>query len=381
MKTLISTNSFMAVFFQTGKETDWLQTGLGVALLVGLLGLLVWLFIKGSLGQWFRAGIQSGKWKLRDMQLVNEVKKTERVKLSQIEELGLKAWNSKVSDPSYTQLWSELEAAEAQIGNIRQHSRGLQDNLNLVHAQKDELARSYDEQISQVDNELKGTEQQLKTAQSELRQLENDLDNLANEKGLLQRDIKATRTDLINSESSEEPDRAEIMDKLNSRLDGLVQNLLEVSNAEPELAGRIPARQSEVLSLNTRVNELVDQIRKLENKKRNELQPLEQQVEALEKQIKARNDEADELEKSMEPKIKSLGHMVDTARPRAESLQADYDELDASYQKLAAAAQDRTDLAQQLEGLDKAAARNFYLLIVLSAVVIILAILLILNVF
>lgn len=381
MNTLISTNSFMAVFFQTGKETDWLQTGLGVALLVALLGLLVWLFIKGSLAQWFRAGIQSGKWKLRDMQLVNEVKKTERVKLTQIEELGLKAWNSKVSDPSYAQLWADLEGVEAQIDTIRQHSRGLQDNLNLVHAQKDELERSYDEQIAQLDGEYKNTEQKLKTAQSELRQLENELDNLANEKGLLQRDIKATRTDLINSESSEEPDRVEIMGRLNSRLDGLVQNLLEVSNAEPELASRIPARQSEVLSLNTRVNELVDQIRKLENKKRNELQPLEQQVDALGKQIKARNDEADELEKSMEPKIKSLGHMVDTARPQAESLQADYDELDVSYQKLATAGQDRSDLAQQLEGLDKAASRNFYLLIVLTVVVVVMAILLILNVF
>ncbi len=381
MNNLILANRLTAIYFQAPKETNWLTLSLGIALLLALVILLIWLYIKGSLAQWFRAGIQSSKLKLRDMQLVNEVKKIERVKLTQIEELGQKAWNSKVSDPSYAQLWSDLEGTETQIDTIRQHCRGLQDNLNLVHAQKDELERGYDEQISQVDKELKTTEQQLKTAQSEMRQLENDLDNLANEKVLLQRDIKATRTDLINNEGSDEPDRAEIMGRLNARLDGLVQNLLEVSNAEPELASQIPARQSEVLALNARVNELVEQIRTLENKKRNELQPLEQQLEGLEKQIKARNDEADKLEESMEPKIKSLGHMVDTARPSAESLQTDYVELDASYQKLVSLSQERNDLEKLLDGLDKGASRNFYLLIVLVVVVIVLAILLILNVF
>lgn len=381
MNNLILANRLTAIYFQASKETNWLTLSLGIALLLALVILLIWLYIKGSLAQWFRAGIQSSKLKLRDMQLVNEVKKIERVKLSQIEELGQKAWNSKVSDPSYAQLWSDLEGTETQIDTIRQHCRGLQDNLNLVHAQKDELQRGYDEQISQVDKELKTTEQQLKTAQSEMRQLENDLDNLANEKVLLQRDIKATRTDLINNEGSDEPDRAEIMGRLNARLDGLVQNLLEVSNAEPELASQIPARQSEVLALNARVNELVEQIRTLDNKKRNELQPLEQQLDGLEKQIKARNDEADKLEEGMEPKIKSLGHMVDTARPSAESLQADYVELDTSYQKLVSLSQERNDLAKLLDGLDKSASRNFYLLLVLAVVVIVLAILLILNVF
>ena len=381
MNNLLLANRLTAIYFQASKEINWLTLSLGIALLLALVILLIWLYIKGSLAQWFRAGIQSSKLKLRDMQLVNEVKKIERVKLTQIEELGQKAWNSKVSDPSYAQLWSDLEGTETQIDTIRQHCRGLQDNLNLVHAQKDELQRGYDEQISQVDKELKNTEQQLKTAQSEMRQLENDLDNLANEKVLLQRDIKATRTDLINNEGSDEPDRAEIMGRLNARLDGLVQNLLEVSNAEPELASQIPARQSEVLALNARVNELVEQIRTLDNKKRNELQPLEQQLDGLEKQIKARNDEADKLEEGMEPKIKSLGHMVDTARPRAESLQADYVELDASYQKLVSLSQERNDLAKLLDGLDKSASRNFYLLLVLVVVVIVLAILLILNVF
>lgn len=382
MKFSVSLSWFYTSLFQTAqKETNWITLTLGIVLLLGFLGFLIWLYTKGTLLQWVRAGTQTGKWKLRDVQILNETKKYERTKQIQIEELGQKAWKARVNDPSYAQAWSDLEASDSQIDSVLRYTRGLQDNLNLVHTQIDDLVRNYDNQIIQIDNQRKETDQKLKKAQSELRQLESELDKLANEKGLLQRDIKATRTDLINTEGSDEPDRVEIMNSLNLRLDGLVHNLLEVSNAEPELAGLIPARQSEVLALNTRVNELLDRVRKLENQKRNDVEPLDQQVEALEKQIKVKNDEVAELEKRMDPMIRSLGQMVDAARPSAEVLQADYANLDSTYQKLTTAAQARSDLAVKLEELDKDASRNFYLLIVLGVIVIVLAILLIAGVF
>ena len=382
MKFSVSLSWFYTSLFQTAqKETNWITLTLGIVLLLGFLGFLIWLYTKGTLLQWVRAGTQTGKWKLRDVQILNETKKYERTKQIQIEELGQKAWKARVNDPSYAQAWSDLEASDSQIDSVLRYTRGLQDNLNLVHTQIDDLVRNYDNQITQIDNQRKETDQKLKKAQSELRQLESELDKLANEKGLLQRDIKATRTDLINTEGSDEPDRVEIMNSLNLRLDGLVHNLLEVSNAEPELAGLIPARQSEVLALNTRVNELLDRVRKLENQKRNDVEPLDQQVEALEKQIKVKNDEVAELEKRMDPMIRSLGQMVDAARPSAEVLQADYANLDSTYQKLTTAAQARSDLAVKLEELDKDASRNFYLLIGLGVIVIVLAILLIAGVF
>lgn len=382
MKFSVSLSWFYTTLFQTAqKETNWITLTLGIVLLLGFLGFLIWLYTKGTLLQWVRAGTQTGKWKLRDVQILNETKKTERTKQIQIEELGQKAWKARVNDPSYAQAWADLEASDSQIDSVMRYTRGLQDNLNLVHTQIDDLVRNYDNQIIQIDNQRKETDQKLKKAQSELRQLESELDKLANEKGLLQRDIKATRTDLINTEGSDEPDRVEIMSNLNLRLDGLVHNLLEVSNAEPELAGLIPARQSEVLALNTRVNELLDRVRKLENQKKNDVEPLDQQVEALEKQIKVKNDEVAELEKRMDPMIKSLGQMVDAARPSAEALQADYANLDSTYQKLTTAAQSRSDLAVKLEGLDKDASRNFYLLLGLGVIVIVLAILLIAGVF
>lgn len=378
MTTIISTTFVNFISAQT--SPDWVSIVIGALLILAFIGLLIWLFTSGKLRQWVQAGTQSGKWKIKDYQLSNEIKKTERTKVTQIEDLGKKAWDSRVSDPAYQQAWSELEAIEEQIEVVKAHSLNLQDNLNQVTTQSEEVTNNYDGQIENLENQRKDTEQKLKLAQSGLRQLESEIDSLANQKSLLQRDIKATRTDLINLEGSEEPDRAEIMGNLNTRLDGLVQNLLDVSNAEPELASKIPNRQSEVLALNAHITELGDQMKKLEGQKAQALEPLTQQIEALKKQIQNKTDEVQELERKIEPKVKALGHMVDTARPESAMLQESYSKLDSIYQKMSSISQERDSLAAKLDGLDKSASRNFILLILLGIIAIVLGILLITGV-
>ncbi|MDD2521890.1 MAG: hypothetical protein PHW11_03585 [Anaerolineaceae bacterium] len=367
-------------FAQTQPTQNWITIAIGIVLILAFIGLLVWFYTTGKLQQWYQAGTQSGRWRIQDLQLSNEAKKIEKVKTVQIEELGQKAWQSKVSDPNYAQGWADIEAVGTQIDRIREHSRSLQDNLNRLSTEREEVVINFDNQISQVELQRKETETKLKQAQSSLRQLESDIDSLASEKSSLQREIKATRTDLINTEGSDEPDRDEILGNLKSRLDDLVSQLLEVSNDEPELAGRIPGFQSEVLALNTRVNELSDQVRNLEGQKEQELEPLDLQLEALEKQLRTKSEEIKDLEQKMEPMIKSLGYQVDTARPASEALQENYSQLDATYQKLADNTQERTEIDANLGELDMSASRNFYLLIGLGLVVLVLGILLITGV-
>lgn len=362
---------------ETQPTTNWLTIVIGIVLILGFIGLLVWLFTTGKLQQWFQAGTQSGKWKFQNMQLGSEAKKIEKIKIAQIEELGQKAWQSRVSDLNYAQAWADIEAVETQIDRIKEHSRSLQENLNRVTSERENLTIDFDNQLAQLDLQRKDTETKLRQAHSALYQLESDIDSLANQKSSLQREIKATRTDLINTEGSEEPDRQDILISLNTRLDGLVQQLLSISNEEPELAGRIPSYQSEVLALNARVTELSDQSRRLEGQKSQELEPLNLQVDALEKQLRTKSEEIKDLGQKMEPMIKSLGYQVDTARPASEVMQESYSRLDATYQKLAATTQERTEIDAKLDDLDKAASRNFYLLVLLGLVVIVLGILLI----
>ncbi len=353
---------------------------IGVLLILAFIGLLVWLYTTNKLQQWFQAGTQSGKWRFQDMQLANESKKIERTKTQQIEELGQKAWQARVTDPSYEQAWADLEAIETQIDRIKDHSRTLQDQLNQVSLQHDDLTQNFDNQITQLEHQRKDTEAKLKVAQSELRQLESNIEGLANQKSSLQREIKATRSDLINTEGSDEPDRQDILLNLNSRLDGLVSELLSVSNDEPELASQIPSRQSDVLSLNSRVNELSDQVRRLEGQKSQELEPLTLQMEALEKQLRTKNDEIKDLERKMDPMQSSLGYLVDNARPVSDSLQENYAALDDTYRRLAETTQERTEIDAKLGDLDQSASRNFYLLVLLGVIILVIGILLITGV-
>lgn len=362
---------------QENQYANWVTVVIGILLILALIGLLIWLYTTGKLAQWFKAGTQSGKWKIQDMQLSNEAKKTERIKTGIIEELGQKAWQSGVSDPSYAQAWADIEVVETQINRIKDHSRTLQDQLNQASSHQEDVSRNFNDQIEQLDDQRKETEAKLKHAQSQLRQLESDLDSLSTQKSDLQRSIKATRTDLINAEGLDDPDRPEILERLNARLNELVQQLLKISNHEPELAGQIPANQSEVLTLNARVTELGDQIRRLESQKAQELEPIQLQIEALEKQLRAKNEEIKELEKKTEPMIKSLGYLVDTARPDSEALREEYTQLDDVYQKLADTTQERTEIVTNLESLDKEASRNFYLLILLGIIALVVGILLI----
>lgn len=362
---------------QENQSANWVTVVIGILLILALIGLLIWLYTTGKLAQWFKAGTQSGKWKIQDMQLSNEAKKTERIKTGIIEELGQKAWQSGVSDPSYAQAWADIEVVETQINRIKDHSRTLQDQLNQASSHQEDVSRNFNDQIEQLDDQRKETEAKLKHAQSQLRQLESDLDSLSTQKSDLQRSIKATRTDLINAEGLDDPDRPEILERLNARLNELVQQLLKISNHEPELAGQIPANQSEVLTLNARVTELGDQIRRLESQKAQELEPIQLQIEALEKQLRAKNEEIKELEKKTEPMIKSLGYLVDTARPDSEALREEYTQLDDVYQKLADTTQERTEIVTNLESLDKEASRNFYLLILLGIIALVVGILLI----
>ena len=360
--------------------TNTVTIVIGVVLILAFIGLLVWLYTTNKLQQWFQAGTQSGKWRFQDMQLANESKKIERTKTQQIEELGQKAWQARVTDPSYEQAWADLEAIETQIDRIKDHSRMLQDQLNQVSLQHDDLTQNFDNQITQLEHQRKDTEAKLKVAQSELRQLESNIEGLANQKSSLQREIKATRSDLINTEGSDEPDRQDILLNLNSRLDGLVSELLSVSNDEPELASQIPSRQSDVLTLNSRVNELSDQVRRLEGQKNQELEPITLQLEALEKQLRTKNDEIKDLERKMDPMKSSLGYLVDNARPGSDSLLENYAALDDTYRRLAETTQERTEIDAKLGDLDQSASRNFYLLVLLGVIILVIGILLITGV-
>ena len=371
-----------ALFAQTTETApiNWVKLAIGIVLIIGLIALIIWLLTNGKLAHWAKSGIQRLKYALQISRFGNEIKQSNKTKETLLDELGQKAWDARISDPAYEKEWTELEVLDEQIASITNFSQSLQEQTSQLSKQHEDLSRDFDEQLAEKELLRKATESKLKQAQSELYRLESDIDALANQKASLQREIKSTRSDRINAESSDEPDRSEILSALNIRLDDLVAKLLSVSNEEPELAGRIPDFQSEVIKLNSSLTELEQQIRQIEGQKTQELEPLEKQMESLEKQVKQKANEVKETERKMEPLIKNLGERVDEARPSSEVLQEFYNSLDASQQQIVDATSQREETNINIQNLDSAAARNFYLLVVGGLLILVLGILLIVGV-
>lgn len=377
----LASTFYPALFAQTEQaQLNWVKLVIGIALILGLIGLLIWLQYNGKLVHWAQSGIQRLKYALQISRFGNEIKQSNKTKETLLNELGQKAWEARISDPAYEKEWVNLEALEEQIASITNFSQSLQEQAIQLSKQHEDLSRDFDDQLAESDKARKETEGKLKYAQAELYRLESDIDALANQKASLQREIKSTRSDRINAESSDEPDRFEILSALNIRLDDLVARLLSVSNEEPELAGRIPAFQSEVISLNSRLTELDQQIRQIEGQKSQELEPLEKQLDSLEKQIKQKANEVKETERKMEPLINNLGERVDKARPASEVLQEFYNSLDASQQQILDITNQREETNLNIQNLDSDAARNFYLLVIGGLLVLLLGIFLITGV-
>ena len=75
------------------------------------------------------------------------------------------------------------------------------------------------------------------------------VDAAAQEKVRFQRDVKDTRSRIIEMERSDDPDKEEQLRELNSRLSSLTTSLLDATNAEPELAAQLPGLQNQAQAL------------------------------------------------------------------------------------------------------------------------------------
>ena len=370
-----------ALFAQTEPaQPNLAKLIIGILLIIGLIGLIIWWLSNGKLAHWAKSGIQRLKYAWKIAQLKSEIKKTNKTIATQLDELGQKAWEARISDPAYEKEWAALEELDKQIALNNTSSQTLQEEANQLSNRHEELSRDFDSQLAERATIRKETETKLKHAQTELNHLDSDIESLATQKASLQREIKTTRSNLINIESSDDPDKAEKLASSNSRLDTLVSNLLSVTNEEPELASRIPGFQSEVFSLNSRLTELDEQIRRLESQKNQELEPIEQQIASLENQAKKKNNETKETVSKMEPKIHNLGELVNEARPSSEVLQDAYNSLDANRQKIVDANSQREETNVNIQNLDSSASRNFYLLVIGGILVLLLGIFLITGV-
>jgi len=369
---------------QTGNPADstgrWVSIAMGILLLLAYLGLVVYLWRVGKLSTWFAAGSAAAKLKTQDARLKGELKSLDRDKSDLLDELGEKAWAARVSDPSYESAYNQLLTVQGQIDGATDHRRSLEEKKVELAEQRKAVGERFGQQIDALKSQQAAVEHDLNDAKNRVRALEADLDAASQEKIRFQRDVKDTRGRIIELERSEDPDKGVRLVDLNSRLTTLTTSLLDATNAEPELAAQLPGLQNQALALSTQFNDLQGQIQALESDQKSELLPLDDQLEALEKQIKTKTSEIKTFGEQLVPMAKALGAQVEKARPLSPGLTELYQKLDMILSKVDFKAQAKEDVSSNLGTVDKTASLNFYVLLLIGVLIIVLAILLLTGV-
>ncbi len=369
---------------QTGNPADssgrWISIVIGVVLLLAYAGLMIYLWRVGKLSTWFNAGITAFRLKTQGARLKGELRSLDRDKSDLLDELGEKAWAARVSDPSYESAYNQLLTVQGQIDGATDHRRSLEEKKVELAEQRKAVVERFGQQIEALKNQQTAVDRDLSEAKNRVRSLEADLDAAAQEKVRFQRDVKDTRGRIIELERSDDPDKGERLVELNSRLSSLTTSLLDATNAEPELAAQLPGLQNQALAFSTQFNDLQGQIQALEADVKNELLPLDDQLEALEKQIKAKTTEIKTFGEQLVPMAKALGVQVEQARPLSPELTELYQKLDMIISKVDFKAEAKNDITSNLGTVDKTASLNFYVLLLIGILIIVLAILLLTGV-
>lgn len=369
---------------QTDNPADtsgrWVSIVMGILLLLAYLGLVIYLWRVGKLSAWFAAGSATARLKTQNVRLKGELKGLERDKSDLLDELGQKAWEARVSDPSYESAYTQLITVQGQIDGATDHRRSLEEKKADLAQQRLAVVERFDQQIEALKSQQKNVDRDLSEAKNRVRALEADLDAAAQEKIRFQRDVKDTRGRIIEMERSDDPAKVEQLSELNSRLSSLTTSLLDATNAEPELAAQLPGLQNQALALSTQLNDLQGQIQALEGDLKSELLPLDDQLEALEKQVKTKTSEIKTFAEQLEPMVKALGAQVEKARPLSPELTELYQKLDMILSKVDFKAEAKNDVSSNLGAVDKTASRNFYGLLLIGVLIIVLAILLLTGV-
>lgn len=369
---------------QTANPADangrWVSIVMGILLLLAYLGLVIYLWRVGKLSAWFAAGSAAARLKVQGVRLKSELKGLERDKGDLLDELGEKAWAARVSDPSYEGAYNQLLTVQGQMDGATDHRRTLEEKKADLAQQRGAVVERFDQQIEALKSQQAEVDRNLSEAKSRVRVLEADLDAAAQEKIRFQRDVKDTRSRIIEMERSDDPAKVEQLSELNTRLSSLTTSLLDATNAEPELAAQLPGLQNQALALSTELNDLQGQVQALEADMKSELLPLDDQLEALEKQIKTKTSEIKSFGEQLAPMAKALGAQVEKARPLSPELTELYQKLDMILSKLDFKAEAKGDVASNLGAVDKTASLNFYVLLLIGVLIIVLAILLLTGV-
>lgn len=347
----------------TTSSVNWLMLVLAILLIV-ILGVALGLLVKsGKFNQWFDSGIKSGKWKIQERKLKGQKENIEQEKQRLIIELGKKAWEARVLDPSYAETYAELEALDAQKSALSKETDSLETELKQTRDSRNKVKSEYEKQLDDLQSLQKDVSKKLDQSESKQSKLHKDLEKLKEEQEKTLAEIGGHQQKMDEVFASDAPDKDNQAAALNASITSLQGSLAERSDRISELEMALSKLATEQQPYQDQISRLGDQITTVEKNQNEALMPLEQRIADLEENVKSKKETLEELKQKMTPLIPNLGPLVESARPESGTLTEYYAKIDRVKSNLGAVTQEHNLIVARLETCDQGAVRNFYLMV------------------
>lgn len=341
-----------------------------LAVILGLLliALIIWLIISKELPKWAKAASLSRQWNTQDNKLTNELKNLARDLNQQHTILGKETWEARLSDPAYEAAYTKLVNVNQQVLGMKMHANTLKEELDKATEHRKQIETQYDEQLNKLDFEQRNAQTHFAELTKRHKTLDVESTELNMNKARVQREIKEIRTNIIEIENSDAPNKSALVFPLNSKLEQLSISLTDLTTKSPSIEDEIIKVESELGPLNVHLEELGKNFSRAQLLKAQELIPLDEHIGKLIQSLKKKDEEIAQLESAIPAMLQELGAHVDHARPASLRLAPLYANLDDIRDRSRLASEEQQQLRLLMDKGDKASARKFTLFWVLVVV-------------
>lgn len=280
------------------------------------------------------AVFSAGKWRLSLMQLNARITQLEKQKNIALNELGSKAWESRVKDGRYSAVYEKLEELDAEVAQTQQEIDSKQNAINQETEHLNSARLDFD-------NRLKSAESQRQTALQKLTQLQSTQKGIELHIGQLQTTVNQGMTSVKNMQaqadqlqSSDQADKDEKVASLHSTISTVQMQVNEASSQIDSAKAELVSNQSEQSPILNEVNGYDQLIKMLQEQSRSAASVIQENLKRQQQDLLKVSEKKNGLLNRMSALIPDLGNQVYRHRPTSDDLSAAYAKADAAANEI-----------------------------------------------
>lgn len=169
---------------------------------------------------------------------------------------------------------------------MEMHASSLKEELEKFNQDRAKIESKYKEQLNTLDKERETAQAAVNELNKQHKALDTEFTGLSMERARIQREIKEARTNIIEIENSDAPNKSALIFPFNSRLEQLSSALSDVSSKTPAIDEKMAKIETDLNPLNTQLDELGKNYSRTQILMSQDLNPLDDHINKLKQSIK-----------------------------------------------------------------------------------------------